>query len=118
MAVAILFFPNVEILDLAGPVGGAPFIPVFSILHGAGNGILTIARGTLPLGLLGPDGYRAQVGRISMSARIGQALAPFLFGLAIERYGKIVLIMSSALSVGALITVRQLSSAALSRPPL
>ena len=27
---------------------------VFAILHGAGNGILTIAKGTLPLALFGP----------------------------------------------------------------
>ena len=38
------------IVALAG--GGAA--SVFAIFHGAGNGILTIARGTLPLAIFGP----------------------------------------------------------------
>src|SRR5882757_3530050 len=36
--------------------GGAAVIAPFSIIHGAGNGILTIARGTLPLAIFGPEG--------------------------------------------------------------
>ena len=39
-----------------GAVGGGA-AAVFAILHGAGNGILTIAKGTLPLVLFGPLGY-------------------------------------------------------------
>ena len=35
-------------------VFGGPAAAVFAILHGAGNGILTIAKGTLPLVLSGP----------------------------------------------------------------
>ena len=42
------------ILALAG--GGAA--SVFAIFHGAGNGILTIARGTLPLAIFGPQELR------------------------------------------------------------
>src|SRR6201990_3596327 len=41
------------ILALAG--GGAA--SVFAIFHGAGSGILTIARGTLPLAMFGPVNY-------------------------------------------------------------
>uniref|UniRef100_UPI002480DE09 GTP-binding protein n=1 Tax=Muricoccus aerilatus TaxID=452982 RepID=UPI002480DE09 len=36
-----------------GPVVAIPFV----LLHGAGNGLLTIARGTLPLALSGPADY-------------------------------------------------------------
>src|SRR5690606_19926463 len=36
---------GVAVLLMAGPV----MAPAFAILHGAGNGILTIAKGTLPL---------------------------------------------------------------------
>jgi hypothetical protein len=39
---------------MRGPV----FAPVFAIFYGAGNGILTIARGTLPLALFGSHGFR------------------------------------------------------------
>jgi MFS family permease len=90
-------------------VGGTPMIAVFSIIHGAGNGILTIARGTLPLALFGPRGYGARLGRISAPARFGQALGPFLFGAAIERFGTRTLVISSTLSLAALISLFQLT---------
>jgi hypothetical protein len=38
-------------------VFGAPAIMAFALFHGAGNGLLTIARGTLPLAIFGPLGY-------------------------------------------------------------
>jgi MFS family permease len=88
--------------SLAVAVGGAPLIAAFSVFHGAGNGMLTICRGTLPLALYGPEGYGARIGRISAPARIGQALAPFLFGLAIEKMGGATLLISSGLSLAAL----------------
>ena len=34
---------------------GAPAAAAFALLHGAGNGMLTIAKGTLPLALFGPN---------------------------------------------------------------
>jgi len=40
------------------------------LLHGAGNGMLTIARGTLPLALFGPAGYGLRTGILSAPARI------------------------------------------------
>jgi MFS family permease len=91
--------------SLAIAVGGTPVIAVFSILHGAGTGMLTITRGTLPLALYGPAGYGARMGRIAAPARIGQALSPFLAGLAIEKLGVRTLIMSSSLSLAALIAL-------------
>jgi len=96
-------------------VGGAPMVAVFAIVHGAGNGILTIARGTLPLALFGPRGYGARIGKIAVPARIGQAVAPLLFGVAIEQYGARMLIVSSALSLVALICLFHPSLAAASR---
>ena len=46
------------LLALFGPVMAVPFV----LLHGAGNGMLTIARGTLPLALFGPAGYGLRTG--------------------------------------------------------
>jgi MFS family permease len=86
-------------------VGGTPVIAAFSILHGAGTGMLTITRGTLPLALYGPVGYGTRMGRIAAPARIGQALSPFLVGLAIEKLGVATLVMSSSLSLAALIAL-------------
>jgi MFS family permease len=90
-------------------IGGAPAIAAFSILHGAGTGMLTITRGTLPLALYGPTAYGARIGRIVAPARIGQALAPFLFGLAIEKLGGTTLVISSGLSLAALLALSWLT---------
>lgn len=87
--------------------GGAA--AVFALLHGAGNGILTIARGTLPLAIFGPQNYGYRLGLIGAPSRICQALAPLGFGLLIGPLGGSVLIVSSALSLvalGALCLVR------------
>jgi predicted MFS family arabinose efflux permease len=89
---------GVAMLLLGGPV----LAPAFAILHGAGNGILTIAMATLPLALFGPHGYGARQGWLMMPARFLQALAPFLFGLALDRWSAAALWLSGALSLVAL----------------
>jgi len=89
---------GVAILALAG--GGAA--SVFAFIHGAGNGILTIARGTLPLAIFGPQNYGYRLGIIGAPARMAQAVAPLAFGLLIDSMGSRVLIVSSALSLAAL----------------
>jgi MFS family permease len=89
------------ILALAG--GGAA--SVFAIFHGAGNGILTIARGTLPLSIFGPNNYGYRLGIIGAPARMAQALAPLAFGLLIDRMGAGILIVSSVLSLAALLAL-------------
>ncbi|HMN50650.1 MAG: MFS transporter [Xanthobacteraceae bacterium] len=57
----------------------------FVVLFGAANGLMTIARGTLPLALFGPQGYGHLVGRIAVPALAVQASAPILMALVIER---------------------------------
>ena len=86
------------ILAVAG--GGAA--SVFALFHGAGNGVLTIARGTLPLAIFGPQNYGYRLGIIGAPARMAQAAAPLLFGLLLDTMGSRVLIVSSALSLAAL----------------
>jgi len=81
---------------------GAPAAAAFTILHGAGNGILTIAKGTLPLVLFGPRGYGERQGLLMVPARVAQAFAPWLFGLCLDRWGAGALALSSALSLAAL----------------
>ena len=66
---------------------GGPAAYVFAILHGAGNGILTIAKGTLPLALFGPVGYGQRIGWLNAPARILQAAAPLVFGVALTVWG-------------------------------
>ena len=66
---------------------GAPAAIPFVLLHGAGNGMLTIARGTLPLALFGAAGYGLRTGLLGAPARILQGGAPLLFGLVLDRGG-------------------------------
>ena len=89
------------ILALAG--GGAASL--FAIFHGTGNGILTIARGTLPLAIFGPKDYGYRLGIVGAPARMAQAAAPLLFGLLIDIMGSRVLIVSSVLSLAALLAL-------------
>lgn len=81
---------------------GAPAASTFALLHGSGNGILTIARGTLPLAIFGPKDFGYRLGIIGAPARMAQAVAPLAFGLLIDVMGAKVLMVSSALSLSAL----------------
>jgi hypothetical protein len=89
--------------------GGAA--AAFALLHGAGNGILTIARGTLPLAIFGPENYAYRLGLIGAPSRICQALAPLGFGLLIEPMGRGIVAVSSLLSLAALTALLLLSGA-------
>lgn len=75
---------------------------LFAGLHGAGNGILTIAKGTLPLVVFGAAGYGERQGWLMAPARLSQAVAPLLFGLAITRWGGGALWLTAALGLVAL----------------
>ena len=81
--------------------GGPPLMAaVFAVLHGAGNGMITIAKGTLPLALFGPQGYGLSQGWLGVGARCMQAAAPWVFGLVLEAGGG-----SAALALSATISV-------------
>jgi len=88
--------------------GGAA--AAFALLHGSGNGILTIARGTLPLAIFGPANYAYRLGLIGAPSRICQAFAPLVFGLLIDALGRGVLIVSASLSLSALAALMLLSA--------
>nr|WP_284047801.1 MFS transporter [Halomonas gemina] len=77
----------------------------FAILHGAGNGMLTIASGTLPLTLFGPRGFGRRQGLIIAPARILQAGSPLLFGLLLEAFGGAALWLTSGLMLAAFLAL-------------
>ena len=81
---------------------GSPAAAAFALLHGAGNGMLTIAKGTLPLALFGAAGYGLRTGRLAMATQTAQAIAPLLFSLALDRTGLGALGLSAGLCLGAL----------------
>ena len=80
---------------------GGPAALVFAVLHGAGNGILTIAKGTLPLALFGPSGYGARLGWLNAPARVLQAAAPLVFGAALATWGLGALWITAAIGLAA-----------------
>jgi hypothetical protein len=83
-------------------VGGPPAAVVFVVLHGAGNGLLTIAQGTVPLAIFGPHGYGTRTGLLGAPARVAQAFAPLLFGFLMDRMGLSILFISASLYIAAL----------------
>jgi hypothetical protein len=90
---------------------GAPAAALFAVLHGAGNGILTIAKGTLPLAIFGASGYGLRQGILMAPARFGQAAAPLLFALLMERFGAFALLLSVALGLTGLAALLALTPA-------
>jgi MFS transporter len=57
----------------------------FAVMFGMANGLLTIARGTVPLALFGPSGYGRLVGRIGGPFLAVQALAPVVVTYVADR---------------------------------
>lgn len=57
------------------------------ILFGAGNGINSIAKGTVPLALFGPRFYARIMGRLALPQLVAQACAPSLVALFLEGSG-------------------------------
>ncbi|WP_103174504.1 MFS transporter [Paracoccus sp. SY] len=96
---------SARIAALAHPAGavalaafGGPAAYAFALSHGAGNGVLTIAKGTLPLALFGPDGYGLRQGLLSAPARLVQAGAPLIFGVALDLWGTGALWLTAGIS--------------------
>lgn len=62
-------------------------------LYGAGNGILTIIRGTLPLALLGQEGYATRMGLLGRPIMIALAFGPLISAFILEKWGINTLLM-------------------------
>lgn len=86
-------------------------IVVAIVLYGAGNGVFSIARGTVPLALFGPDTYAAVMGLLARPALVAQALAPTA-GAAIIAYAGaaqtfLVLAVLAVIAVGLVSLLRE-----------
>jgi MFS family permease len=100
--VAALFHPlGAAILAVIGPAAVIPF----TIFYGAGNGLMTIARGTVPLAVFGPHGYGERTGLLGAPSRAAQALAPLLFDLMLNAIGPAVIAVSSSLCLAAFVAL-------------
>jgi hypothetical protein len=66
---------------------GSAALVLAIVLYGAGNGIWSIARGTLPLALYGPGLYPIVMGAVALPNLIAQAMSPLAGALLMERAG-------------------------------
>jgi predicted MFS family arabinose efflux permease len=57
------------------------------LLYGAGIGLRSIVRGTLPLALFGAEGYASLLGRLALPTLIAQAAAPSLGAVVLDNFG-------------------------------
>jgi hypothetical protein len=88
---------------------GFPIIAVAIALYGAGNGIGSVARGTVPLALFGAERYPILMGRLGFPLLLAMAVSPYLGGLAFQKGGAqwtllllTVLALANVILVGAL----------------
>jgi MFS family permease len=99
---ACLVLPLCFVVGLAGGASAMAAL-AFAFAYGAGNGILTITRGTLPLLLFDPLRYGAQVGKLLAPGFLLSAASPLAYALLIERFGPgAALMLSFALALAML----------------
>jgi hypothetical protein len=60
----------------------------FAFFYGAGNGLLTITRGTLPLTLFDHRTYGSFVGKLLVPSFLFSAAGPVIYAFVIERYSE------------------------------
>ena len=63
----------------------APTAALFALLFGGANGLVTIARGAVPLALFGASGYGRLMGRLAFPFLLVQSAAPLVMAFVIER---------------------------------
>ncbi len=70
-------------------MAGASFVAAltFTLLLGAGQGIVTIVRGAVPLVLFGNRGYGEVLGLIATPVLIVTALSPLVFAVIVDTFG-------------------------------
>jgi MFS family permease len=84
---------------------------LFAVMYGMANGLLTIARGTVPLALFGAAGYGRLMGRIGGPYLVVQAMAPvvltFVADRASDAIGLAVVAGFAAIALACFVLVRQ-----------
>ena len=76
---------------------GAQGAPLMALGHGAGSGMLTVAKGVLPLSLYGPANYAYRSARLSRPAQIVQIGGPALYAMVLAESPKAALALSAGL---------------------
>jgi predicted MFS family arabinose efflux permease len=97
--------------------GGVAWVALALVVYAAGNGVFSIARGTLPLVLFGPDRYAVLMGRLALPSLVAQALAPSIGAYVLERFGaSVTLGMVAGLAIVNVVFVLALRAVMSNRP--
>jgi len=107
IALMAVSFAMLAFVGVSVPVAG-----LFCVAFGAANGVMTIARGSLPLLMFGHAGYGRVIGRIARPALFIQASAPFVVAAAVERFSD-----AAVIEVGMVTALAGLGCFLLLRPP-
>jgi hypothetical protein len=94
-------------------VAGISALPaaLFAIMFGLCNGLITIARGTVPLTMFGAAGYGRLMGRLAAPWLAMQSAAPLVLAFVVERISD-----AAALGVTACFAATALVSFLMIRP--
>jgi MFS family permease len=98
-----IYASGLLVLSFAAALFGAHYTALpyaFMLLFGAGNGLLTIVKGTLPLLLFSREVYGASVGRLVAPGFILAAAAPTIYAQLIQRFPKSALYLSAGAALG------------------
>ena len=99
LSVLVVAFALLALFGFSIPAAAA-----FAILFGAANGLITIARGTVPLALFGAAGYGRLIGRIAGPSLLMQGVAPLVLAFVIEHGSDpLALLLAAGLTLIALI---------------
>ncbi len=74
-------------IGLATLLGSAELVVLGLILYGGGNGLRSIARGTVPLAMFGREGYAVLMGWLALPVLVAQAFSPTVGDLMIQALG-------------------------------
>jgi MFS family permease len=95
---------STRIATLMHPLGagalaliGAKAAPLMALGQGAGNGMITVAKGILPLSLYGPANYAYRSALLTQPAQVVQVAGPMVYGLALGVSPYAAIALSSAL---------------------
>ena len=95
-----------------------PIVSIALVFYGAGIGLESIARGTLPLAIFGAARYPVVMGRIARPSLIAQAVAPTIAAGLIEIIGidgmlatLVLIAIGNAALTGALFLLLRIGSA-------
>jgi hypothetical protein len=80
VALLVLAFALLALFGISVPTAAA-----FALMFGVANGLMTIARGALPLALFGAEGYGGLMGRISGFYLVMQSAAPLVTAFVAEQ---------------------------------